>query len=88
MLSLTISALAAGQRFALVTVDLDALVVYGLLALLVGMIAWSKYSDPPLPLFRAVDPVADPSGTRDRVSAIAPVAPVAVDSPVAGREQS
>ncbi len=64
MLSFLGSAAPLGGVILLVSFSLDALIVYGLVALVIGLIAWSKLTEPPLAspypvVGPAVDPVLD-----------------------------
>jgi hypothetical protein len=48
MLSFIGSAIAAGAVVSLGGVNLDAVLVYGLVAFVIGLITWSKYNEPAL----------------------------------------
>lgn len=48
MLSLLGSAISTGAVASLGGVSLDAMLVYGLVAFVIGLITWSKYNEPAL----------------------------------------
>jgi hypothetical protein len=69
-------------------VELEAVIMYGLVVLVVGMIAWSKYNEPPLSdPYPTGKPGQDFPATSNH-GALGPVATVApTDGPPAARER-
>jgi hypothetical protein len=86
MLSFLGSAVPVRGMVLLDGVNLEAVFMYGLVALVVGLIAWSKYKEPPLS-----DPYAKAGSGRHLPATAGELGPAVavpvVRTPVASREQ-